>query len=313
MTVYAIASCAYFISGSTSPAIAYAQGAAAPDAVKAEGGLESDLKQLEAETKRSPGVEKLLRRMAPERFPIWLKEAEKERAGAMWLVGLCHEFGIQIEPDLPKAANYHAQAAELGFAPAQYSLGWLYVKGLGVEKQSGAKARALFAAAATSGSYLGHYGLGNLYRVGDDEVPRDPDKAFAHTEKAADLGYALAQHHLALMYQHGDCVPKDEVKAGDLYALAAAQGLPESQVNLGIMYEFGTGGRKKSDHKAVELYKLASDQGEPGGQFSLALMYLQGRGGLPVNAEESFRLCRLAAAAGYVPAIRMLQNAGFSL
>ena len=65
------------------------------------------------------------------------------------------------------------------FAPAQFTLAWMYFNGIGVEK--------------------------------------DEEKAFEWYEKSAKLNYIPAQLALAEMYSNGIGVEKDEEKASEWY------------------------------------------------------------------------------------------------
>jgi antitoxin component YwqK of YwqJK toxin-antitoxin module len=58
---------------------------------------------------------------------------------------------------------------------------------------------------------------------------------------AAELGDALAQYNLGLIYEGGQGVPQDDEAAVKWYKLAAEQGDSGAQYNLGAMYAFGKG------------------------------------------------------------------------
>ena len=94
----------------------------------------------------------------------------------------------------------------------------------------------------------------------------------------------------------------DYVEAVRLYRLAANQGNPAAQYNLGVMYENGRGGLAKDDAEAVRLYRLAANQGNPTAQASLGFMYAQGRGGLQKDLSEAKRWYQLAARQNFQPA-----------
>ena len=51
-----------------------------------------------------------------------------------------------------------------------------------------------------------------MYGSGEG-VPNDGAEAAKWYRKAADQGYAKAQHNLGVLYDHGYGVPKDEVEA----------------------------------------------------------------------------------------------------
>ena len=70
-------------------------------------------------------------------------------------------------------------------------------------------------------------------------VKRDPRKAFLLCRKAAEAGYATAQHNLGLMYANGEGVARDYVSAYAWWELAADEIAQRRHV-------YGIGWRKKS-------------------------------------------------------------------
>ena len=57
------------------------------------------------------------------------------------------------------------------------------------------------------------------------------------------------------MYRDGEGAEKDEKRAVELFTLAADQGHPKAQFNLGIMYDEGQG-VDKDEKRAFEFYTL---------------------------------------------------------
>ena len=68
---------------------------------------------------------------------------------------------------------------------------------------------------------------------------------------------------LALMYEHGKGVQKNEGEAVRLYRLSAEQGHPGAQFNLATMYEHGRGGLQKDVLMAISLYHKAKFHHSP--------------------------------------------------
>ena len=92
----------------------------------------------------------------------------------------------------------------------------------------------------------------------------------------------MAKDYLGLLYVSGrGGLPQDEQEAMRLFKLAADQGEPNAQIDLGDMYEKGQGGLPKDEREAARLYKLAADQGSACAQCRLAWFYWTGCGGLP--------------------------------
>jgi len=79
---------------------------------------------------------------------------------------------------------------------------------------------------------------------------------------AAKEGHVDSQFNVALMYEKGIGVGKDEKEAVVWYGKAASQGSAAAQFNLGVLYENGRGA-KVDFAKANEWYRKASVQGMP--------------------------------------------------
>jgi TPR repeat protein len=72
-------------------------------------------------------------------------------------------------------------------------------------------------------------------------VPRDYTEAVRWYRLAADEGYPVAQYDLGDMYEEGHGVPQDYAEAVRWYRKAADQELPVAQLGLGYMYANGRG------------------------------------------------------------------------
>lgn len=101
---------------------------------------------------------------------------------------------------------------------AQYSVGWLYANGRGVEKDP-AEARRWYRKAAEQGNVDARNGLAVMYATGKG-VRRDDRKAVRWYREGAEADYALAQVHLSELYANGLGVPQDKARSGEM----AAQG-----------------------------------------------------------------------------------------
>ena len=94
-------------------------------------------------------------------------------------------------------------------------------------------------------------------------VPQDYAKAVGWWRKAAEQGFAKAQHNLGLMYDNSLGVPQDYAKAEKWYRKAAEQGYAKAQYNLGVMYYDGQG--VTQDYvQAYAWYNLAASRYPPG-------------------------------------------------
>ena len=63
---------------------------------------------------------------------VWLTEAKAGDPEAQYYVGQIYEKGLGLSPDYEAAAHWYRQAAEQGYSAAQISLGYFYETGLGV-------------------------------------------------------------------------------------------------------------------------------------------------------------------------------------
>ena len=105
--------------------------------------------------------------------------------------------------------------------------------------------------------------LGMMLRKGQGTA-KDPKKAQEIYERAADVGMPTAQADLADMYLKGELGPPDMASALPLLARAAAAHHPGAQYQLGEFYETGAPPFVPQDlEKARELYAAAAASGMP--------------------------------------------------
>ena len=72
-----------------------------------------------------------------------------------------------MQSDMAEAAKWYEKAAEAGFAPAQYRIGNMYEKALGVTRDLN-KARGWYEKAAENGNASAMHNLAVLYAMGAD-------------------------------------------------------------------------------------------------------------------------------------------------
>ncbi|WVM92675.1 tetratricopeptide repeat protein [Halopseudomonas pachastrellae] len=160
-------------------------------------------------------------------------------------------------------------------------------------------------------------------------------KPSSNYTRAAEQGHAAAQFNLALMYDEGEGVPVDDLKAIDwyqrrqslampmrsttwpscmtrarvcrsttraaeYYLKAAEQGHADAQYNLALLYDHGEG-VALDDREAVRWYTAAAEQGDASAQYNLAIMYDEGEG-VPVDDRRAIEWYRKAAEQGHADA-----------
>lgn len=171
-----------------------------------------------------------------------------------------------VEKDYEQAVGFYRQAAELGDAEGEYSLGYMYAKGQGVI-QNEATAKEWYLKAAKQGYSPAQYSLGRMYENGKG-IPRDYAGALKWYRLSADQGHVKAQTNLGGMYFRGKGVAKDYDTALYWFRKAAEKGHPTAQSNMGVLYQNGNG-VAKNKAVAIEWYRKAAKQGYSPAQKNL--------------------------------------------
>jgi TPR repeat protein len=114
-------------------------------------------------------------------------------------------------------------------------------------------------------------------------VPKDPDKAFALLNKAAEANFSVALFEMGIKYVDGKHVPKDEAKGLELIRRGAVLGSVEAQFHLGASYEFGEN-FPKDEARARQYFRMCAKRGEALCQLRLALLQLK----LPERTERDY-------------------------
>lgn len=193
------------------------------------------------------------------------------------------------------------QAAEAGDAQAQAVLGQQYIDGRGVLQDYAAAVKWL-TLAAEAGETSAMNNLGKLYFEGLG-VQQDTHTALSWLERASESGSADMLYDLARVLESTQEEP-DLKRAYDLYTRGAAAGHVRSAVNLGVMYQSGTG-TARDLARAKVLYEMGVAANHPRALNNLALLYVRGDG----VAQDYFRASELfsrAAELGLRPAMRNL-------
>lgn len=128
-------------------------------------------------------------------FQSILKQAQQGDVEAQTNLGLIYDKGVQgIMQDSKEAVKWYQQAADKGYALAQYNLGAMYYHGKGVE-QSYTEAVKWWRLASVQGNIQARGDLGGMYALGLG-VEKDIQKAIILSQSACDGGYQLACNNL---------------------------------------------------------------------------------------------------------------------
>jgi localization factor PodJL len=127
---------------------------------------------------------------------------------------------------MQSAVAWYEYAADAGLAPAQYRLGSIYEKGMGVPRDL-AKAQDWYRRAAEAGNVKAMHNLAVLYAEGAGGEP-NLEAAAELFRQAAEHGVRDSQFNLAILHARGLGVPQDLVEAYKWFAVAASSGDQES-------------------------------------------------------------------------------------
>jgi TPR repeat protein len=113
------------------------------------------------------------------------------------------------------------------------------------------------------------------------------EEVFDLYARSAELGNAIAQYNLAMMYSNGESVYVDYQQAVYWFKKSAEQEFAPAQYRLGEMYYFEKGGLSRNLVKAVELFNEAAEQHDPDALMNLAMLAGTGEG-VPHDTEKAF-------------------------
>lgn len=128
------------------------------------------------------------------------------------------------------------RAAEFdGDSEASLQLRFVYLEGIGVDRNPGV-AVDHFAKAAANGNAYGYFHLGRLARDRGDYAG-----AVKQWRKASEMGDTLSESFIGIAYLKGEGVERSEEEAFEIFRRTAAKGDPEGRYRLAICYRDGIG------------------------------------------------------------------------
>lgn len=217
------------------------------------------------------------------------------RAEAAIILAKIYLLGVGTAKDPAQARQWFAKAAEVGYVPAENTLGVAYQSGYGGEKNA-RKARDILKRAADAGYAPAQYNLARLYYFGEDGVPRDAQLAGAWFEAAAKAGHPGALYFAGEMYDRGEGVAVNQDKAIVYYKEAALKGNATAQNALGSYFYRGQL-VPRDLALARRWFEAAAKQGQSEAMVSVGVMASLGEGG-PKDLSQAYSWLTLAKAAG---------------
>ena len=202
----------------------------------------------------------------------------------------------EMEHDVPKAKKLLEQATELGDDYAPYRLARGYQNAEFGQERDYQKAFELYKLAADRNYLYAIEMMGRYYRTGVAGGEPDPEKTVEYYRAAIERNSDYARVELAICYEDGFGVERDDSKAFDLLTEAADNGYTYADVKLGYYYMNGTEGEPDYD-KAFEHFGHAAEKGHPDGMYNIGRIYKYALG-RPENPEAALEYFGKAADAG---------------
>jgi TPR repeat protein len=151
------------------------------------------------------------------------------------------------------AIEFFRRSAELGYAPAQVALGYIYETGFSVAREP-RRAADWYKKAAQQGDPLAAWLLGRVIYLGA-VPPLDVNDAATWLQKSSDSSNPFAQYLLGLI----KVGKNDYTQAAELFQKASEQGLPQAQYELGKLLQEAPGTIKRDKFEAYVWLLMSSD------------------------------------------------------
>jgi hypothetical protein len=234
-----------------------------------------------------------------------------KRAGDEGLVIAMHNAGALkgIEHNFPESFKWHLLAAQNGDALSEASVGFLYMEGIGTQRDD-VQAEHWLRAAIAAGVIDANTYLGVLLARGVSGSPPDYAAAFLCYRAAAEHGEPNGEENLSEAYIFGHGVQQSFSEALPWALKAAQQGTPQAMNDVGRMLSAGVGGVPKDMPQAIMWLRRSAEFGIPNAMHTLAGLYASDPG-IPHDFAEADYWARLglvyyAANDPKVPPLRRL-------
>ena len=191
--------------------------------------------------------------------------------------GVPYITGDGVTQDLDKAEKLLTKAAKKEYVPAYRELGRVYMR-----KGYTEEGLKWWDKAAVSGDKDAARRLGNVYYNGTEGVNQDNAKAKYYYEKALEMGEekedAPVHYNLGYLCATAEEPEIDKAIAHYTRAIELDDSIASAYYDLGQIYYWGLGGKKKDYKKAVQYYKQAADLDYPEALWNLSVCYDNGTG-----------------------------------
>ncbi len=163
-------------------------------------------------------------------------QSNKIDAPRLYETGMNALTGFGPSHNVQTALDSLRRSADLGYPPAQVTLGYIYETGTAEVPQDGGQAIEWYKKAARQDDNVGEWLLGRAYLVGVG-TPRDLDQALPPLKRSASHNDPYGEYLLGtVLIEKNQYTP-----AADAFRKAAMQGLPQAQHQLGMLLKDGRG------------------------------------------------------------------------
>lgn len=195
------------------------------------------------------------------------QRAESGEAMAQIMLGFLLEHGLGMSPDKEEAKRWYECAAKQDSPAGQYAL----ARFIGEEDPT--ELIAWLQKAAEAGYPPAQFQLGWSYEEGHS-VDRDLNAALRWVTRAADARFFPAMRHLSYMYEEGVGVEADKETAMDIMHRAAEAGDAGAAYLFGA--RLIEKGEKSKQEEALNWIWQAAEKGQKFAHLFLARMYAMG-------------------------------------
>ena len=230
-----------------------------------------------------------------EEFAVLLQNAQQGDTAAQNKVGYMYVKGKGVEQNYEQAFYWYRKAAEQGSARSMYYIAYMYDEGKGVS-QDKVQAFQWYKKAAELGDADSQYWTAAMYETGTG-VEQNIEQAFYWYKKGAEQGDQWCQYRVGLFYANGKGVLQDYAQAFYWYRKAAEQGHADAQNSLGALYHNAQGVER--DYKqALYWYEKAAAQEHKYACDNIGVLYEYGYG-VTQDYEQAMAWYRKSADLGY--------------
>lgn len=222
-----------------------------------------------------------------ERGMEWMKNGQFAKAYEAFAAGaaegdaacMCQQAlallnGRGVQRDNEQALRLLQRSAEAGCGDAYFHLSNLAYMGHCMPKND-AEGYRLLLAAVDLHSPLAEMRLSTMIAQG--KAPGTQAESLRLLTLAADKGVPEAVNMLGVLYVQGNWVPRDGVRAQQLFLQAHQMGLAEATYNLSMTYADGVAGNADIV-KSTDLLRQAAEHGYAKAYHLLSTRYAEGRG-----------------------------------